>query len=54
MLDLTHIKQLLFIDPKIYQYFWQKDKNNINDILLALPHNAELPQRKNEFKEKLY
>lgn len=54
LMELQHLKQILFIDRTMYTYSREKDKDQSYDILLDLPANADLNLRKNHFKEQLY
>lgn len=54
VVELQHLKQILFITPSLYLCSREKDKDNCPDILLDLPPNPDLLQRKNSFKEALY
>lgn len=53
-MELSHIKQILFLLPTFYTYERGLDADHCYDILLDLPANAELVIRKDEFKRTLY
>ena len=53
-MELYHLKQILFIDKDLYVCKREKDKDNNWDILVDLPENIKIEERKKSFKEKLY
>ena len=53
-MECYHLKQMLFIDKELYVCRREKDKDNSWDILLDLPGNIRIEERKKSFKQKLY
>lgn len=49
-MELSHLKQILFIDSSLYTCTREKDGEYNIDILVDLPPNPDLIGRKNQFK----
>lgn len=54
ILQLEHLKQILYLIPDFYVYTEKRDENRKFDLLIALPESSDLEERKRSFRKRLY
>lgn len=54
VVELSHLKQILFLDKDFYFCVRDKDQDHCLDILIDLPAGYNLTLRRDSFKKKLY